>query len=322
MLSTSLLIFIGGCLLRGVGASHTWMGALFKSFALLSAAPGVDSVNQETTTNTVATNLLFLMGIFTFATVLGIITSSIEEHVHWVLEANHRVVERDHTVILNWSERTLPILRQLAESRRTAAGYTALPVVLMADKDVCEMREAVRVGLGLGALDLDVTVRSGVPTKIEDLEKVAIGHARNVLIMNTETLSAEDSKVQCVCVSILQQRCQPMRSEGFSNNNIHTVVVQSSPSTLPRRLGYTAVEHLYISQRILSSVVVQHGITEIYYDILTEGVGVQLYVSSLSLYPWLRGIPFARVSQLFTDAVCLGWLRCASPPETVTIRLG
>ena len=60
MLSTSLLIFIGGCLLRVVG-SHSWMEALFKSFALLSAAPGADSVNEETFSNTVASNLLFLM---------------------------------------------------------------------------------------------------------------------------------------------------------------------------------------------------------------------------------------------------------------------
>jgi hypothetical protein len=42
VIATSLLIFMGGCLLRGVGASESWMGALFKSYALLSAAPGAD----------------------------------------------------------------------------------------------------------------------------------------------------------------------------------------------------------------------------------------------------------------------------------------
>lgn len=53
--------------------------------------------------------------------------------------ANHRVVERGHTVLLNWSERTLPILRQIAESR--GSGYKALPVVILADRDVADMRE-------------------------------------------------------------------------------------------------------------------------------------------------------------------------------------
>ena len=49
------------------------------------------------------------------------VCARVQEHVNWVLEANHRVVEKDHTVLLNWSERTLPILRQIAESRAT--GY-------------------------------------------------------------------------------------------------------------------------------------------------------------------------------------------------------
>jgi hypothetical protein len=249
-----------------VGASPTWVGALFKSYALLSAAPGADSVNEETTTSTVSSNLLFLLGIFTFATILGIITSSIEEHVQWVLEANHRVVERGHTVLLNWSERTLPILRQIAESRAT--GFKALPVVILANRDVGEMREAVRQGLG--ALRLPVTVRSGHPTSIQDLDKVSVGHASRILITCPEGMAPDDVKVQCVCASVLQEQCQPARAHGMDAADLHTVVVQSRPSKLPDRLGYTSVQRLHMAQRVVSATVVQHGLTEVYYDIFTE----------------------------------------------------
>jgi len=190
MLANIILIFLGGCLLRLVGGASTWDSALFKSYALLIAAPGADSVNEATWINSTAANLLFLCGIFTFATVLGIITSSIEAHVEWVLEANHRVVEKDHTVILNWSERLLPVLRQLAVAR-AANGYKALPVVIMADKNVGEMRELVRAGLG--SLNLPVTVRQGSGTTVEDLEKVPL---------HVQMCACKHASYNCTCVHI------------------------------------------------------------------------------------------------------------------------
>eukprot|EP00802_Teleaulax_amphioxeia_P001699 Tamp_01701.p2 GENE.Tamp_01701~~Tamp_01701.p2 ORF type:complete len:388 (-),score=53.75 Tamp_01701:2603-3766(-) len=313
MLANIILIFLGGCLLRLVGGASTWDSALFKSYALLIAAPGADSVNEATWINSTAANLLFLCGIFTFATVLGIITSSIEAHVEWVLEANHRVVEKDHTVILNWSERLLPVLRQLAVAR-AANGYKALPVVIMADKNVGEMRELVRAGLG--SLNLPVTVRQGSGTTVEDLEKVAIGHARNVLILSDDAgkLGDEEYKVQWICPAVMQQRCQPARSHGAGCDDLHTLVVQPETSQLPHHLGFTAVQRMYMAQRVMSAIVFQHGISEIYYDIFTEGAGTQIYIIDTAQHPWLRSIPFGELGQHFADGVCLGWLWSVSPP--------
>jgi len=227
----------------------TWRAALFTAYSLIANAPGADAVGNVHGIHIITNNIIFFFGIFTFAVVLGIITSTIQEQVDYLLQANHRVVEKDHTVILNWSERTIPVLRQIAMTR----DYRALPVVIMADRDVEEMRSLVREGLE--GLRLAVTVRSGVATHISDMEKVSVGYAANVLILNPEEMDQVTFKAQCVCTAVQQQRCQPRKSRGFGHGALHTVVVQSAPSDLPELLGFTAVRRSQLVDRALAGAV-------------------------------------------------------------------
>lgn len=227
----------------------------------------------------ISRNIIFFFGIFTFAIVLGVITATIEQQVDYLLEANHQVVEKDHTVILNWSERTIPIIRQIAQTK----GYKATPVVIMADKDVNEMRREVEEGLG--DLKLSVTVRSGCPTFISDLEKVALGYANHVMILNPDGQDEFQSKIQCVCTSVLQQRCQPRKKAGHSDKDLHTVVVQSAPSDLPELLGFTPVRRSQMVQRAIAGSVAGHGLSAVFTDIFTAGDGAQIFVTELALWP-------------------------------------
>ena len=148
----------GACIIKAVEAMSgvepdTWRSALFTAYSLIANAPGADAVGNVQGIHIITNNIIFFFGIFTFAIVLGIITSTIQEQVDYLLQATHRVIERDHTVILNWSERMIPVLRQIAMTRH----YRALPVVIMADRDVDEMRTLVQEGLE--GLRLPVAIR-------------------------------------------------------------------------------------------------------------------------------------------------------------------
>ena len=48
---------------------------------------------------------------------------------------NFRLVEHDHTVLLNWNEKTVPVLRQLAAAQRDGRETKRRPVVVLANKD-------------------------------------------------------------------------------------------------------------------------------------------------------------------------------------------
>lgn len=244
----------GACIIKAVEAlsgvePDSWRAALFTAYSLIANAPGADAVGNVQGIHIITNNIIFFFGIFTFAIVLGIITSTIQEQVDYLLQATHRVVEKDHTVILNWSERMIPVLRQIAMTRH----YRALPVVIMADKDVDEMRKVVQEGLE--GLRLPVEIRSGEPSFVAEMEKVSIGYASHVLILNPEDMGQVTFKAQCVCASVLQQRCQPRKLRGFGSQQLHTVVVQSAPSDLPEMLGFTAVRRSQMVDRALAGAV-------------------------------------------------------------------
>ena len=78
-----------------------------------------------------------------------------------------------------------------------------------------------------------LSVRRGEATFIADMEKVSMGYASNVLILNPEDMGQVTFKAQCVAASVMQERCQPRKSRGFGHDELHTVVVQSAPSDLP-----------------------------------------------------------------------------------------
>jgi len=180
IVSTFACVVIGAIILKsfevafGAEKVDSWTSALGLSYTLVANAPE-EATGADAFAHLISRNIIFWFGVLTFSVVLGIMTSTIEQQVDYLMDANYRVMEKDHTVILNWSQRTVPILRQIAKTR----GYKALPVVIMANKDCEEMREMVSEGLG--DLKLNVQVRSGEAPCLADLEKVKTPNQKMML---------------------------------------------------------------------------------------------------------------------------------------------
>jgi hypothetical protein len=61
-------------------------------------------------------------------------------------------------------------------------------------------------------------------------------------------------------------------------------------------------------QRAIAGSVAGNGLSEVFTDIFTAGDGAQIYVTNLSLWPWLAGQTFEQISHLFPDSVVMGWM--------------
>ena len=114
-LGSVLLVAVGAWMLlaaEGSPKADWWYKmdkALFKSYALLMNVAGADATSEETGRTALVVNVIFLMGCLSFAILLGVVTSTIESALDDALSGTHKVVARDHIVMINWGDKSGPL---------------------------------------------------------------------------------------------------------------------------------------------------------------------------------------------------------------------
>ncbi|MBB6629043.1 NAD-binding protein [Nocardioides sp. KIGAM211] len=135
--------------------------------------------------------LLTIAGLFIVSALIGVIATGIDAKLADLRRGRSIVLERDHTVVLGWSDSIFTIVRELTianESRRRPV------IVILADKDKVEMEDE------LGAKVPDtrgtrVICRSGSPMDIDDLALSSHASARSVILLAPEESEDPDSEV-------------------------------------------------------------------------------------------------------------------------------
>ncbi len=196
MVATLPVILAFASLYR-VASGASVRASLFRSYAVLTNAPGVDVTNLEDENgfSLLSMNVAAIFGLFTFAVFLGIILTDIEDRIYEMKKSSaYRLYERNHTVVLNWNRFTIPILRSMANAEPshkisskhsfTSRQPRKKTVVVIAEKDKEEMDELIS-GEDLGK-SLRVIARSGNPSARAVLERAAVGDAASVIILQDE----------------------------------------------------------------------------------------------------------------------------------------
>ena len=124
--------------------------------------------------------VLTIAGLFIVSALIGVIATGIDAKLSDLRRGRSVVIERDHTVILGWSEAVFTIVSELAianESRRRPV------IVVLADRDKVEMEDELREKV----TDLKgtrVVCRSGSPIDIGDLELCSHHTSRSVIVLS------------------------------------------------------------------------------------------------------------------------------------------
>ncbi|MEO7348280.1 MAG: NAD-binding protein [Terrimesophilobacter sp.] len=130
-------------------------------------------------------------GLIIVASLIGIISSAFDSKIEDLRKGRSRVLESDHTLILGWSSKVLPIVSEICianESRRRPT------IVILADRDKVEMEDEVSARLGKGNRTR-IIVRSGDPMDLTDLELGNPHTARSIILLASEDDEDPDSTV-------------------------------------------------------------------------------------------------------------------------------
>ncbi|XP_009355444.3 ion channel DMI1 isoform X2 [Pyrus x bretschneideri] len=292
LFATMFLIGFGGLALYAVN-QNSFAEALWLSWTFVA-----DSGNHADTEGIgprIVSVSISSGGMLIFAMMLGLVSDAISEKVDSLRKGKSEVIERDHILILGWSDKLGSLLKQLAIANKSVGGGV---VVVLAERDKEEME------LDIAKLEFDfmgtsVICRSGSPLILADLKKVSVSKARAIIVLaSDENADQSDARALRVVLSLTGVK------EGLRG---HVVVEMSDLDNEPLvklvggELIETVVAHDVIG-RLMIQCALQPGLAQIWEDIL----GFENAEFYIKRWPQLDGLRFENVLISFPDAIPCG----------------
>lgn len=234
--------------------------------------------------------MVTLAGIFIAGSLIGLISSAVDQQVDALRRGRSAVLERGHTLILGWSPRVPTIVGELVIAN---ASEKRAAIVVLADLDKTHMEETLRSAVG----DLRTTRlvgRRGDPSRTSDLELVGASHARSILIMSGEEGDAGAIKTSLAVL-------------GLRLDGVPVIVEMASAAQADTLEAVTDGAILTVnSDRVLAEVTAQacheRGLAEVFRELL-DFDGDELYLQE---FMELAGCTYARAQQAFEKSAVMG----------------
>lgn len=234
-------------------------------------------------------------GMLIFAMMLGLVSDAISEKVDSLRKGKSEVIEKNHILILGWSDKLGSLLKQLAIANKSLGGGV---IVVLAERDKEEMEMDI-AKLEFDFMGTSVICRSGSPLILADLKKVSVSKARAIIVLaSDENADQSDARALRVVLSLTGVK------EGLRG---HVVVEMSDLDNEPLvklvggELIETVVAHDVIG-RLMIQCALQPGLAQIWEDIL----GFENAEFYIKRWPQLDGMRFEDVFISFPDAIPCG----------------
>jgi voltage-gated potassium channel Kch len=241
--------------------------------------------------------VLALGGIFIVSALVGLLTSGLNTKLEQLRKGRSVVVERDHTVILGWSDQVFTVVSELVEANRSRRRAS---IAILAEEDKVHMEDRLRQRLGSTA-NTRLVCRTGNPLDLSDLELVSLNTARSIIVLTPQGVGAEDADAH-----VLKTLLAVHRGPAFRDQPHHVIssVRDSRNRTVARLANPDAViiDSDDISARLLVQTARQSGLSVIYTDLLDFG-GDEFYIVS---EPSLAGLPFGQALSAYRRCCPVG----------------
>ncbi|MFI5735815.1 hypothetical protein ACIA49_37230 [Kribbella sp. NPDC051587] len=183
VLITALVVVIAPA---DVGEHGGWHGVLWMSL-LRTLDPGTMGGDQGGLVFLALMLLVTLGGIFIVSSLIGVVTTGLDNKITVLRKGRSRIVEQDHTVVLGWSEQVFTVIAELAEANQSNRRSC---VAILAAKDKVEMEDAIRARVP-DLRKTRVVCRTGNPLRPGDLALVSLATARSVMVLPPDVADAD-----------------------------------------------------------------------------------------------------------------------------------
>lgn len=255
--ATLFLIAFGGLALYAV-TGGSMAEALWHSWTYVADAG--NHAETEGTGQRIVSVSISAGGMLIFAMMLGLVSDAISEKVDSLRKGKSEVIERNHVLILGWSDKLGSLLKQLAIANKSVGGGV---IVVLAEKEKEEMEMDI-AKLEFDFMGTSVICRSGSPLILADLKKVSVSKARAIIVLAAdENADQSDARALRVVLSLAGVK------EGLRG---HVVVEMSDLDNEPLvklvggELIETVVAHDVIG-RLMIQCALQPGLAQVFIQI-------------------------------------------------------
>jgi voltage-gated potassium channel Kch len=286
-------VFTLATVLLGVSPTHPITIAFN---ILLQTINGNGDLSESTFAADVIVLSVTVVGLLIFGAFIGSIVTGMDARLERLRQGRSDVLERDHTLILGWSQRIFVILSELAianESRRRPS------VVILAERPKPEMEDAIRERV-VDMRNTRVICRTGNHVKGSDLELVNHRHARSVILLGADGDEDPDADVIKTLLALTRDGAE----DGARR---HVVAEVEDPATAhaARLIGDEAIV-LINKPKTVSRLIVQtsrqSGAAAVYREML-DFAGSEIYMRRDER---LTGLTYLQASLAYAACAVIG----------------
>jgi hypothetical protein len=257
------------------GIDRGFVDSLWWSMQRVLRLPGFERMYGATAPILAYALFLSVMGLAVFGILVSMINTAMQRRIETLRKGDSPVKERDHVLLLGWSDKIYSVLRQLA---RLQPGSK---VVILAPSEIADMQEALRVNGSLRE-DLTIILRSGIPSNVRELARVAVDRASSVIVLSPNTDKERlggDSEV--IKTMMLLAAKEDWRGKAPTL----TAEIALEQNQELAEIAARGRLHLISSSTVISKILVQciryPGLADVYTEIFSP-TGNSLYVRNIA----------------------------------------
>ncbi len=239
--------------------------------------------------------LVTIAGIFVFSALIGVISSGLEDKLDDLRKGRSRVLETEHTIILNWSPSIFDVISELVianQSRRNPR------IVIMANKDKVEMEDEIATKVP-DRKNTRIICRSGDPTDLYDLGIVNPQTSRSIIVLSPAGDDADPQVIKTVLALVNDPNRRPEKYM------IAAEIRNADNAEVARIVGGGEMQ-LVLADDLIARIVVhtsrQAGLSAVYSELL-DFDGCEIYTLE---QPDLVGKSFGNAVLAYDNSTLIG----------------
>mmetsp|Transcript_28874 Transcript_28874/g.94382 ORF Transcript_28874/g.94382 Transcript_28874/m.94382 type:complete len:850 (+) Transcript_28874:44-2593(+) len=244
----------------------------------------------------VISSIITVLGILYFAVVLGLVVEAVQAKMDALRKGKSTVVEKEHTVMLGWTDKSLMYIREICNANESEGGGV-IAVLCEHDKEKmdAELSHHLKKEDMMGT---KVVFRSGSRVMSTDLMKVSVEEARSVVVLSNPELEANQADAEILQVVL---NLSNLELQGHVVAEVRDIDSEPLVQLIGRGNVETVVSHDIIGRLMLMSVR-QPGLAAVYSSVLGFE-GDEFYMEQ---WDDLTGLPFSAIPTRMPDAVAIG----------------